>query len=177
MAAVGDRPPVGVPQQLSVGRGMPLLAVLARYNSDPNRSAADELLLRAIGDEEFPVQGSAAEQCWCSSPQEWRRGDQSQDPAFRYSARDIGDIELDEIPGLLESVLVVTDGNPLLFGAQMFSVGELESSKSVGFRQGQRRVGLVIPVEVFFDAQRSVGLNVAWRHEQGCELRDHGAGA
>jgi hypothetical protein len=76
-------------------------------------------------------------------------------------SRGLGDIRLHELPGLLEGVLGVADGDPLLFGAQIFSVGELESGERVGFRQGQRRVGLVIPVEVFLEAQRSVGLNVA----------------
>ena len=59
-----------------------------------------------------------------------------------------------EIPGLLEGVLGVTDGNPLLFGAQIFSACELESRERAGFRRGQRRVGLVVPLEVFFDAER-----------------------
>ncbi len=35
-----------------------------------------------------------------------------------------------------------------------------------GGRRGQRRVGLVVPVEFFLDAQQSVGLDVAQRHEQ-----------
>jgi len=61
-------------------------------------------------------------------------------------------IWLPEIPGLLEGVFGVADGNPLLFGAQIFSIGELESGERLGFRQGQCRVGLVIAVEVFFDA-------------------------
>ena len=80
-------------------------------------------------------------------------------------------------PGLLKDVYGVADGNPLLFDAQILSADELESRERAGFRQGQCRVRLIIAVEVFFDAQRPVGLDVAWFHEQGCELRDHGAGA
>jgi hypothetical protein len=37
-------------------------------------------------------------------------------------------IRLHEIAGLLEGALGVADGNPLLFGAQIVPVGELESS-------------------------------------------------
>ena len=51
-------------------------------------------------------------------------------------------------------MLGVTDGNPLLFGTQIFSVAELKSGERAGFRWGQRRVGLVVPVEVFLDAER-----------------------
>ncbi len=44
---------------------------------------------------------------------EWRKGYQSQEPAFRHSAQGLGGNRLHEIPGLLEGVLGVTDGNPL----------------------------------------------------------------
>ncbi len=43
--AVGDRPPVGVPQELPVRRGMPLLAVLdeAAHQGGGDRLPADRL--------------------------------------------------------------------------------------------------------------------------------------
>ena len=65
--------------------------------------------------------------------------------------RGLGGIELDEIPGLLEGALGVANRNPFLFSAQIFPLGELESSERAGFFLGQRRVGLVVPVEVFFN--------------------------
>ena len=60
---------------------------------------------------------------------------ESPNPALRHSVRGFGDIRLHEITGLLEGVLGVTDGNPLLFGAQIFSVGELESGERAGARR------------------------------------------
>lgn len=62
-------------------------------------------------------------------------------------ARDVDCIELQEIPGVFEGVLGVAYGNPLLLGAQVLPLSELESGERAGFRQGQRRVGWVIPVE------------------------------
>ncbi len=84
-----------------------------------------------------------------------------QGPASCHSVRRAGDIRPHEIPGLFKSALSVDDGNSLLFGAQILSAGELESSERAGFRRGQRRVGLVVPVEFFLDAQRPVGLDVS----------------
>jgi hypothetical protein len=75
-------------------------------------------------------------------------------------------MRLDEILGFFEGVFGVADGNPLLFDAQIFFASELERGESAGFRRGQRRVGLVVTVEVFFDAQWPVGLDVACCHEQ-----------
>jgi hypothetical protein len=51
---MGDRPPVGVPQQLPVRRGMPLLAVLdqAAHQGGRDRLPADRLAL-------FPQQDQA----------------------------------------------------------------------------------------------------------------------
>ena len=59
---------------------------------------------------------------------------------------------------MLKGSFGVADGDPLLFGAQVFSAGEVEGGECAGFRRGQRRVGLVVAVEVFFDAQGPVSL-------------------
>ena len=52
------------------------------------------------------------------------------------------------IPGPFHGVLRIAYGNPLLFGAQILRLGELEGGERAAFGQGERGIGLVIPVEV-----------------------------
>lgn len=67
-----------------------------------------------------------------SRSRRWRRhiccGINVERPEGSSLSAGIGGKRLYEIPGLFKGMLGVADGNPLLFDAQIVSVGELETS-------------------------------------------------
>ncbi len=81
------------------------------------------------------------------------------------------------VPGLPKGTLSMAEGDPFLFGAEKLSVGQLKGFKRRRLCWSQSRIRLIVTPKAFFDAQRPVCLDVAWCHQQGLQVWDHGAGA